>query len=146
MASHSPSIGEDKRCSTVQLGRQFVERRAFLQSENRNRLDTTWDIGAERYLTYAGADGSSDKRTHTGRVSKTTTNQWCKLRTFEQYNTSNEFARAARHRPRIHSPARFVRARSKLGRFEAAHTCNWIEIGIHSVAEAAFSFCFQRVL
>jgi hypothetical protein len=47
-----PTINEGKRRSTVQLGRQFVERSEFLQSEDRNGLDTTWDVGAERYIPF----------------------------------------------------------------------------------------------
>ena len=62
-SSSPPVINEGKCCSTLQLGRQFVERSGFLQSENRNTLDTTWDVGAERYLSYAGANGSSDNPT-----------------------------------------------------------------------------------
>ena len=60
-----PTINEGKRFSTVQLGRQFVERSAFLQSDNRNGLDTTWEVDTERYLSYAGASGSSGNPTHT---------------------------------------------------------------------------------
>ena len=94
-----PTINEGKRCSTVQLGRQLTERSACLQSENRNGLDTTWDVGAERYLSYAGASASFDNPIHTRSGKQKDDQSVMQITHFRAIR--HEFAYAARHRPWI---------------------------------------------